>query len=40
VSCDEAERYVDISLDLWFDNFARYLARKPLRRRVERHLGY
>ena len=40
VSCDDAERYVDISLDLWFENFGRYLARKPLLRRVDRRLGY
>ena len=40
ISCDDSERYVDISLDLWFENFARYLVRKPLRRRVERRLGY
>jgi phosphoglycerate dehydrogenase-like enzyme len=40
VSCDDAEHYVDISLDLWFENFGRYLARKPLLRCVDRRLGY
>ncbi|MGQ0749755.1 MAG: D-2-hydroxyacid dehydrogenase [Betaproteobacteria bacterium] len=40
VSCDDAEHYVDISLDLWFENFGRYLARKPLLRRVDPRLGY
>ena len=40
ISCDDAEHYVDISLDLWFENFGRYLERKPLLRRVDRRLGY
>ncbi|HEX6007511.1 MAG TPA: D-2-hydroxyacid dehydrogenase, partial [Burkholderiales bacterium] len=40
ISCDDGERYVDISLDLWFENFARYLRKKPLLRRVNRRLGY
>jgi phosphoglycerate dehydrogenase-like enzyme len=40
ISCDDAERYVDISLDLWFDNLARFLQQKPLLRRVDPKLGY
>jgi len=40
VSCDDSERYIDISLDLWFENLARYLAGKPLIRRVKPRLGY
>ena len=40
ISCDEGERYVDISLDLWFDNLARYVEGKPLARRVDRRAGY
>lgn len=40
VSCDDSERYVDISLDLWFENFERYLARRPLLRRVDPQRGY
>ena len=40
VSCDDGERYVDISLDLWFENLARYLRKKPLARRVDRSAGY
>jgi phosphoglycerate dehydrogenase-like enzyme len=40
ISCDDAEHYVDISLDLWFENFGRYLRRKPLLRCVDRRLGY
>lgn len=40
ISCDDGERYIDISLDLWFENLARYLARKPLLRRVNPQLGY
>lgn len=40
VSCDDAERYVAISLDLWFENLARHLDGKPLLRRVDPRLGY
>ncbi|MDP1717752.1 MAG: NAD(P)-dependent oxidoreductase, partial [Burkholderiales bacterium] len=40
ISCDDGERYIDISLDLWFDNLARWLGGKPLRRRVNAALGY
>lgn len=40
ISCDDGERYVDISLDLWFENLARYLQRKPLLRRVDPKAGY
>jgi phosphoglycerate dehydrogenase-like enzyme len=40
ISCDDGERYVDISLDLWFDNLARYLQKKPLLRRVDPKAGY
>ena len=40
ISCDDGERYVDISLDLWFGNLARYLEQKPLARRVDPQAGY
>jgi phosphoglycerate dehydrogenase-like enzyme len=40
ISCDDGDHYVDISLDLWFENLARYLDQKPLKRRVDRRLGY
>ena len=40
VSCDDADNYVGISLDLWFENLARFLDGKPLRRRVDARLGY
>lgn len=40
ISCDDGERYIDISLDLWFENLARYLDGKPLARRVDRKAGY
>jgi phosphoglycerate dehydrogenase-like enzyme len=40
ISCDDADHYVDISLDLWFENLARFLQQKPLRRRVDPNLGY
>jgi len=39
-SCDDADNYVGISLDLWFENLARFLDGKPLRRRVDTRLGY
>jgi len=40
ISCDDGEQYIDISLDLWFGNLARFLAHKPLKHRVGRKLGY
>jgi phosphoglycerate dehydrogenase-like enzyme len=40
VSCDDGDHYVDISLDLWFDNLARFVAGKPLKNRVDPRLGY
>ncbi|MBI4193981.1 MAG: D-2-hydroxyacid dehydrogenase [Betaproteobacteria bacterium] len=40
VSCDDSEHYVDISLDLWFENLARFLQGRPLRRRVDPRRGY
>lgn len=40
ISCDDGEHYVDISLDLWFGNFARFLKGKPLRNRVDPSRGY
>ena len=40
ISCDDGEHYIDISLDLWFENLARFLAGKPLRRRIDPQLGY
>jgi phosphoglycerate dehydrogenase-like enzyme len=40
VSCDDADNYVGISLDLWFENLERFLAGKTLKRRVDRKLGY
>lgn len=40
ISCDDGEHYIDISLDLWFGNLARFLAHKPLNHRVDRKRGY
>jgi len=40
ISCDDGEHYVDISLDLWFENLARFMQGKPLKRRVDPRLGY
>ena len=40
VSCDDAEHYNDITLDLWFANLALYLAGKPLKNRVDSRKGY
>jgi phosphoglycerate dehydrogenase-like enzyme len=40
VSCDDGEHYIDISLDLWFENLARFLAGKALKRRIDPGLGY
>ncbi len=39
ISCDNP-RYIDILLDRWFENFARFVAGKPLRNQVDRKLGY
>ena len=40
ISCDDAEHYNDITLDLWFANLARFLAGKPLKNRVDPRLEY
>lgn len=40
ISCDDAEHYVDITLDLWFDNLARFVNGKPLRNKVDPRRGY
>lgn len=40
VSCDDGEHYIDISLDLWFENLERFLAGKALKRRIDPRLGY
>lgn len=40
ISCDDGEHYVDISLDLWFQNLARFMQRKPLKSRVDPRRGY
>ena len=40
VSCDDGEHYIDISLDLWFENLALLLAGKKLKRRIDPKLGY
>jgi len=40
VSCDDGEHYIDISLDLWFENLALFLAGKILKRRIDPKLGY
>jgi hypothetical protein len=34
------EYYIDISLDLWFENLERYWAGQRLKRQVDRKLGY
>jgi len=39
ISCDDP-RYIDILLDRWFANFARFAAGKPLLNQVDRKLGY
>ncbi len=39
ISCDDP-RYMDFLCDRWFENFARFLARQPLRNQVDRNLGY
>jgi len=40
ISCDDGAHYVDISLDLWFENLAHFLHDKPLRQRVDPQRGY
>lgn len=40
ISCDDGDHYVDISLDLWFANLARFLQNKPLKNRVDPRRGY
>jgi len=40
ISCDDGEHYIDISLDLWFENLGRFLAGKTLKRRIDPKLGY
>jgi len=40
ISCDDGEHYVDISLDLWFKNLARFFNGKPLSNRVDSSRGY
>ncbi len=40
ISCDDGEHYIDISLDLWFENLARFRDSKTLKRRIDPKLGY
>jgi phosphoglycerate dehydrogenase-like enzyme len=40
ISCDDADNYVAISLDLWFRNLERYLRGEPLAGCVDGRLGY
>ncbi|KPK18751.1 MAG: hypothetical protein AMJ67_08780 [Betaproteobacteria bacterium SG8_41] len=40
ISCDDGEHYIDITLDLWFENLARFLKGKPLKNRVDPRRGY
>ncbi len=40
VSSDDVESYAPLTLDLFFDNAARYLEGRPLRNRVRPKLGY
>ncbi|MCC7487158.1 MAG: D-2-hydroxyacid dehydrogenase [Burkholderiales bacterium] len=40
VSCDDSERYSDITLDLWFANLERFLADRALKHRVDPRKGY
>ena len=40
ISCDDGEHYIDISLDLWFENLARFRDGKVLKRRIDLKLGY
>lgn len=39
ISCDEPD-YAALTLELWFDNLARFLQRKPLKNRVDPRRGY
>jgi len=40
ISCDDGEHYIDITLDLWFENLKRYFQGTPLKNRVDRRRGY
>lgn len=40
ISCDDAEHYIDITLDLWFENLARFLNGRALKNRVDPRRGY
>lgn len=40
ISCDDAEHYIDVTLNLWFENLARFVSGKPLKNRVDRRRGY
>jgi phosphoglycerate dehydrogenase-like enzyme len=40
ISCDDADHYNDITLDLWFGNLDRFLSGKPLKNRVDPRRGY
>lgn len=40
VSSDDAERYIPLTLDLFFDNLRRHVAGRPLRNRVDLRRGY
>jgi len=40
ISCDDGDHYVDISLDLWFQNLERLIRNRSLKQRVSRRLGY
>jgi len=40
ISCDDGEHYIDISLDLWFENLARFMHGKRVKRQVDPHIGY
>jgi phosphoglycerate dehydrogenase-like enzyme len=40
ISCDDGEHYIDITLDLWFENLARFVEGRPLKNRVDPRRGY
>jgi len=40
ISCDDGEHYIDITLDLWFENLGRFLKGRPLKNRVDPRRGY
>jgi len=40
VSSDDGDSYIPLTLDLFFENMARYLAGRPLQNRVNAKLGY